>query len=164
MDFQHLFEINPRHRVLICRSCQYAIVPAHFKTHLQVYHPRLSLQQRRNFTQEVEIASNIARVHEDVVYPSPTDPPVDSLPVYFDDLRNYASMGRVALPGITQIAACCTLGMRHIPQTCTFEVLAAYTKLAAFQQLQGYYNFSPVPTEFSSPISRTRTSPSQSID
>ena len=87
MDFQHLFEINPRHRVLICRSCQYAIVPAHFKTHLQVLHPRLSLQQRRNFTQEVESASDIARAHEDVVYPSPTDPPVDSLPVYFDGLR-----------------------------------------------------------------------------
>lgn len=87
MDFQHLFEINPRHRVLICRSCQYAIVPTHFKTHLQVLYPRLSLQQRRNFTQEVESASDIARAHEDVVYPSLTDPPVDSLLVYFDSLR-----------------------------------------------------------------------------
>ena len=52
--------------------------------------------------------------------------------------RNYASLECVAFPQITQTAACCTLGMRRIPQMCTFEVVAADTKLAAFQQLQGY--------------------------
>jgi hypothetical protein len=103
MDFQHLFEINPRHRVLICKSCQYAIVPAHFKTHLQVYHSRLSLQQRRDFTQEVESDSNVARVHEDVVYPLLTDPPVESLPVYFDGLRcTWASNTDVCPQGVQQ--------------------------------------------------------------
>jgi hypothetical protein len=49
MDFHHLFEIDSRHKILICKGCQYAIIPSHFKTHLQVYHPRLTLQQRRDF-------------------------------------------------------------------------------------------------------------------
>jgi hypothetical protein len=87
MDFYHLFGIDSRHKILICKGCQYAIISSHFKTHLQVYHPRLTLQQRRDFVQELEGASNIAKTHEDVIYPSPTDPPAESLPVYLDGLK-----------------------------------------------------------------------------
>jgi hypothetical protein len=53
-------------------------------------------------------------------------------------LRNYASLKYVAFPHIVQIASCCTFGMRRIPRMCTFEDVAADTKLAAFQQLQLY--------------------------
>jgi hypothetical protein len=53
-------------------------------------------------------------------------------------LRNYASLECDAFPQITQIASRCTLGTRRIPQMCTSEVVAADTKRAAFQQLQGY--------------------------
>ena len=87
MDFDHYFEIDSQHRILICKSCQYAIIPSQLKTHLQVYHTRLSLQQRRDFISSVESSSDIATVHENVIYPVPTDPPVQSLPVYFDGLR-----------------------------------------------------------------------------
>jgi hypothetical protein len=54
------------------------------------------------------------------------------------NLRNYASPECVAFPQITQITACCTLGTRRIPRMCAFGVVAADTKRAAFQQLQGY--------------------------
>jgi hypothetical protein len=53
-------------------------------------------------------------------------------------LRSYASLECVAFPQITQFAACCTLGMRRIPRTCTFGVVAADMERAAFQHLQGY--------------------------
>lgn len=53
-------------------------------------------------------------------------------------LRNYASLKCVAFPLITQIAVCCTPGMRRKPRTCTSGVVAVDTKRAAFQQLQGY--------------------------
>jgi hypothetical protein len=52
-------------------------------------------------------------------------------------LRNYPSLECVAFPQITQIAVCCTLGMRRIPQMCTFGIVAADPKRAAFQQPQG---------------------------
>jgi hypothetical protein len=53
-------------------------------------------------------------------------------------LDNYASLKCDAFPQITQIAACCTLGTRRIPRMYTSGVVAADTKRAAFQQLQGY--------------------------
>jgi hypothetical protein len=49
-------------------------------------------------------------------------------------LRDYASLDCVAFPQITQIAACCTFGTHRIPRTCTFGVVAADSKSAAFQQ------------------------------
>jgi hypothetical protein len=79
MDFDCLLEINRKHRVLICRQCQYAVVPSQLATHLKVYHPRLTLQQRRDYSTKVENCSALATVHEDVVYPSLNDPPVLSL-------------------------------------------------------------------------------------
>jgi hypothetical protein len=53
-------------------------------------------------------------------------------------LRNYAYLECVPFPQTTQIVACCTLGTRRIPRMCTFGLVAADTKRAAFQQLQGY--------------------------
>lgn len=87
MDFDYLFQIDSKHKILICRGCQYAIVPSHLATHLRVYHPRSTLEQRRDFVAKVEDCSTLANIHEEVVYPNLTDPPVPYLPVYFDGLR-----------------------------------------------------------------------------
>lgn len=86
-DFHRLFEVNARHRILICLNCQYAIVPSQSKTHLQVYHKRLSLQQRRDLISKIESTAELARRHEDVVYPEATEAPVANLPVYFDGIN-----------------------------------------------------------------------------
>ena len=97
MDFDHLFRINSKHKILICIGCQYAIVPSHLTTHLRVYHPRSTLEQRRNFVTKVEGCSTLANIHEEVVYPTPTDPPVPYLPVFFDGLRcDWVNDGEVA--------------------------------------------------------------------
>ena len=88
MDEVHRhFTIDSRSRVLICTSCQYAVVPAHLSKHLRTHHKRLTLQQRRAIISAVDELSILARVPLDVVYPSPNDPPVANLPVYFDGLR-----------------------------------------------------------------------------
>ncbi|KAM0714674.1 hypothetical protein Q7P37_003053 [Cladosporium fusiforme] len=86
-DFHRLFEVNPQCRALICVDCQYAVVPAQLNKHLKAHHKRLSLQQRRDIISQVEELSGIARVLSDVVYPSPSDPPITGLPVYFDGLK-----------------------------------------------------------------------------
>jgi hypothetical protein len=87
MDFDHFFQIDSKHKILICTGCQYAIVPSHLTTHLRVYHPRFTLEQRRDLVAKVEGCSTLANVHEEVVYPTLVDPPVPYLPVSFDGLR-----------------------------------------------------------------------------
>jgi hypothetical protein len=53
-------------------------------------------------------------------------------------LLSYPPLECVAFPQITQIAACCTLGMRRISRMRTFGAVAAYPKRALFQRLWGY--------------------------
>lgn len=86
-EVTRLFDVNSRCRALICSTCQYAVVPDQLHKHLRAHHKRLSLQQRRDIISTVEEISELARLPSDVVYPSPNDPPIDSLPVYFDGLK-----------------------------------------------------------------------------
>ena len=82
-DFHRIFDIDSQHRVLICRPCQYAIIPSHVKTHLNTHHRRLSVQQRARLVSEVGRSTKLAKIHADVIYPSPIDPPITSLPLLF---------------------------------------------------------------------------------
>jgi hypothetical protein len=86
-EFCRLFDVNHKHRVLICLGCQYAVVPSQVKTHLQVYHKHISLQQRNSIVLAVEATTELARTHAEVIYPTPTDPPISTLPTYFDGLK-----------------------------------------------------------------------------
>jgi hypothetical protein len=86
-DSRFPFETDIQHRVIICLSCQYAVIPSQTKTHLKVYHKRLTLQQRRDIVSRVENIAELAKDHKDVIYPQPHTPPVFGLPVYFDGLK-----------------------------------------------------------------------------
>jgi hypothetical protein len=86
-DFHRMFEIDSQHHILICRCCQYAVIPSHVKTHLNTHHKRLSIQQRADLVSRVERSTELAKIHTDVTYPSPTEPPITSLPLFFDGLR-----------------------------------------------------------------------------
>jgi hypothetical protein len=88
MDFDCFLEIDGKHRIMNCRKYQYAIVPSHLATHLKVHHPRLTLQQRCNHISKTERCSTLAKIHEEVVYPASDDPPIPSLPIYFDGLKS----------------------------------------------------------------------------
>ena len=86
-DFHRLFLIDSQCRVLICTDCQYAVVPAQMGKHLRTHHKRLTLQQRRDIISAVDRLPILARVPSDVTYPSPSDPPVANIPVYFDGMK-----------------------------------------------------------------------------
>jgi hypothetical protein len=61
-DLHFLFENDTQSRVIVCLTCQYAIFPTQAKTHLQTYHKRLTLQQRRDIVSKVENTAELARV------------------------------------------------------------------------------------------------------
>jgi hypothetical protein len=86
-EFSRLFEIDVRCCVLICVQCQFAVVPSQVDKHLRVHHSRVSILQRQKLIAKVDNLSGLARVHSDVVYPLATDPPIASLPTYFDGLK-----------------------------------------------------------------------------
>jgi hypothetical protein len=86
-EFHRLFEIDHKHRILICLSCQYAVVPFQIKTHLQTYHKRINLQQRNYIIAEIEATTELARTYAEVIYPVSTDPLIASLPTFLDGLR-----------------------------------------------------------------------------
>lgn len=86
-EFSRLFEVDIQCRVLICMQCQFAIVPSQVGKHLRAHHSRVSVLQRQKLIAKVDDLSGLARVHWDVVYPLTTDPPIASLPTYFDGLK-----------------------------------------------------------------------------
>jgi hypothetical protein len=86
-EFSCLFEVDIQCRVLICVQCQFAVVPSQVDKHLRAHHSRVSVVQRQRLIAKVDDLSRLATVHSDVVYPLSADPPVASLPTYFDGLR-----------------------------------------------------------------------------
>ena len=97
MDFDRIFQVDDEHKILICIPCQYAIVPSQLTTHLRSHHPRLSIEQRRDYITKINSCLTLATVHKAVIYPTPTDPPVSCLPVYFDGLKcNALTYGNTA--------------------------------------------------------------------
>lgn len=88
MDTLNSFlEVLPQYRVVICTCCQYAVVPAGISKHLRTSHKRLSLQHRRQIEEEITKDRRLAPTESEVIYPLPTDPPLEQLPVYFDGLK-----------------------------------------------------------------------------
>jgi hypothetical protein len=87
--FVHMKRVTLRviTHILICRCCQYAMVPSHVKIYLNTHHKRLSIQQRADFVSRVERSTELAKIHTNVIYLSLTEPPITSLPLFFDGLR-----------------------------------------------------------------------------
>lgn len=73
-------DILPQHRVVICTQCQYAITPSSVKEHLRTNHKRLTLQHRREIIDTVAKNRSLAQTSSEVIYPLPTNLPVQSLP------------------------------------------------------------------------------------
>jgi hypothetical protein len=115
-----LFRPLPDRRILVRRVCRAGVVPQHLVTHIRAHYRRLYLDFQTN-------RATIRWVKNRLLIPLPRE-----------FLRNHDSVKYIAFPPITQNAACCTPGMRRIPQMCTLEVVAADMKRAAFQQPQGY--------------------------
>jgi len=87
-QFDVIFIHFPQYRVIICKECGSAVVPAHLKTHLGTKHTYLTVKTRNCIIQAAAAQIHaLAKSEEDVVYPSPTSEPVPHLTVWRDGLK-----------------------------------------------------------------------------
>ena len=86
-EFNRIFLSYDEYRIIVCTICQFAVVPSQIDQHLKKHHSRLTHQQRRNVAQKVQSLPQLALVEADVIYPRPNQPPINTLPVFFDGLK-----------------------------------------------------------------------------
>ena len=86
-DFNRIFLSYDEYRIIVCTICQFAVVPSQIECHLKQHHSRLTHQQRRIMAQKVQSLPQLALVESDVIYPRPDQPPINTLPVFFDGLK-----------------------------------------------------------------------------
>lgn len=86
-DWNEYLQVLPRHRIVRCISCSYAIVPAHLNGHLIQHHPSLSLTDRRSFLTQLGLYKELASCPEEVQYPFHTDARVEGFPLWVDGYR-----------------------------------------------------------------------------
>ena len=86
-DFEDIFTPLPVYRIIVCKKCQWAVVPDHVRKHLAAHHSTLSKSERQTIIAAVESCSWLARTAADVVYPSPEDAPVEGLPIFYNSIR-----------------------------------------------------------------------------
>ena len=86
-DFEQWFQHYPQYRVIICKQCQYAVVPVQMQRHLREHHSRLSVQQRNGMIAKVQSLPDLASTMAEVIYPTPRSDPIPELPVFHDGLR-----------------------------------------------------------------------------
>lgn len=85
--FERLFQDLPSHKVIVCKRCQYAVVPIQVNGHVQRHHPSITKNERESIVRTVEVLLDVAQQPDDVQYPSIESPPVKGLPVWKDGLR-----------------------------------------------------------------------------
>lgn len=86
-EFSELLEHMPAIRVLRCRACRYALVPAQVKAHLAQSHKTIGKKQRREISSIAESLPQVAHDPGQVLYPSPSADPVEGFPVWHDGVR-----------------------------------------------------------------------------
>ena len=85
--FEKLFQHLPEYQVIVCKRCQFAVVPAQVDSHVRSHHKTIPKSERQSIVETVATLSNIAQEPGQVQYPSMDSKPVDGLPVYDDGLR-----------------------------------------------------------------------------
>ena len=68
-------------------NCQIAVIPAQVEEHLRKQHSRLSRQDRHDIAKRCQSVRGIALVESDVIYPKPSQAPLNTLPIHFDGLK-----------------------------------------------------------------------------
>jgi len=86
-ELNRIFLAYDEYRIIVCTICQFAVVPSQTEHHLRKHHSRLTYQQRRIVAQKVQSLPQLALVESDVIYPRPDQPPINTLPIFFDGLK-----------------------------------------------------------------------------
>jgi len=80
-SFDTILEHMTQYRIIRCKSCKYAVVPAQVERHVKDNHPQVMPALRKTISQAAMSLPNIAHRHEDVVYPDRSDEPVPGFPI-----------------------------------------------------------------------------------
>ena len=80
--FDEIFQHSLQHRVIICKSCCYAVFPSHIIGHLEKHHNEVPEQIRQRIVRHVEQMHGVASTREEVEYPRSPIPPIPHLPVF----------------------------------------------------------------------------------
>lgn len=114
-SFTQLFDVKPQFGVMICRACQFAVVPSQVEAHLRVHHLNKTSQERKTLQQEAESNTHLAFQKDQVKYPDPHDLPIIGLPVWEDGFKCKAQ-----IPSGTECSYICR-SRRGIQQHCKEE-------------------------------------------
>src|SRR5579862_514407 len=79
------FHYYAEYRVLICKSCQYAVQPNHIAAHLRADQHKLSRQQSHEIASQYT-DTNLADPSKESIVPNSIIAPLDDLPIYRDGL------------------------------------------------------------------------------
>lgn len=80
------FHYYAEYRVLVCKSCQYAIQPAYITAHLRSDQHKLTRQQSEEIGLQYKLM-DLADPGTEAIVPETIVPPIDYLPIYRDGLQ-----------------------------------------------------------------------------
>src|SRR5262245_46573519 len=87
-QFNRYFIHMPDYKVIICKDCGVAPVPAYFTAHLKnKKHQHLPRELRDELTQVMCVIEDLAMTADDIIYPQPTSDPIPYLPVLTKRLK-----------------------------------------------------------------------------
>jgi hypothetical protein len=81
-----IFTLLTQYGVILCKQCQFAVVPSQIAVHLKTHHSSQTYQQRKAIQEEVQKAEGIVFEKHQVTYPDPEEPPILGLPIFEDGL------------------------------------------------------------------------------
>jgi hypothetical protein len=93
-EFNAYFTHLPQYRIIICKSCRFAIAPQAVKGHLRAQHAPISSRSINHIQSIIDdLGDSVARSAQDVIYPDPNAEPIECLKTYHDALICTSSDG-----------------------------------------------------------------------
>ena len=86
-NFDDVFIHYPEYRIVVCRRCRYAIVPAQANRHFRDQHSDIRGPERKAITDHLTSLADVASRPQDVIKPDAGRAPIPDLPTYHDGLR-----------------------------------------------------------------------------
>ena len=85
--FNRIFEHRQEYRIIICKTCGFAVVPQQTASHLKKHHPVFTPTVRKTIIEYVQGLDMLARHEEDVIYPESDTITIPGLPVFENGFR-----------------------------------------------------------------------------
>jgi superfamily II DNA helicase RecQ len=86
-DFDGIFQHMQQYKIIVCKTCAFAVVPQQIDRHLREHHPQIDKQKRSGVTETGTALEAVAYSKEDVNYPQANEEPVEGLEVFKDGLQ-----------------------------------------------------------------------------